>query len=365
MRIVIIGAGAIGGSLGAALIRAGQDVLLVDAAADHVQTIRESGLRIEGRDEFTVAARATTPDELATTLGGNPPDAVVLTVKAQHTQAALQPVIGCLGADSVVLSMQNGLNPHVVASIVGARRTLAACINSMAADYLEPGRILFGGPGTIRIGELDGRITPRLEELAALLRAIYVANTAVTSNVWGHLWGKEAYGAWLFATAISGEPVADILEASEYRAMLANLAAEVIAVAEAEGVHVEAVDGFLPDAVRFGAPRDGEGVRRCLADMAALNRRSHKPRSGIWRDLAVRQRRTEVDAQLGIVVEMGARHEIAVPLVARVVELVHSLEKRELEMGRAPLAELCELNARAYPGAARICAPTPASPEQG
>jgi 2-dehydropantoate 2-reductase len=274
----------------------------------------------------------------------------VLATKAQHTGAALHPVLPLLGAESVVLSMQNGLNPQEVAVLVGAQRTLAACINSMAADWLAPGRILFGGPGTIRIGELDGRSTPRLERLVGLVRDAYVANTRATDNVWGHLWSKEAYGAWLFAQATSGAPVADVLEAPENRGMLANLAAEVIAVAEAEGVRVEAVDGFKPDAVRFGAPRDGEAVRRCLSDMAALNRRSAKPRSGIWRDLAVRRRATEVDAQLGIVVTLGGKRGIPTPLVARLVEFIHALERQEVTMGDANLAALRAVNAAAYPG---------------
>lgn len=348
MTTVIIGAGAIGGSLGACLIRAGHDVLLVDNAADHVAAICEGGLHLEGREDFTVRGRAVTPDLLAAALGGAMPETVVLTVKAQHTRDALRPVKPLLDAGSVVLSMQNGLNPHDVAASVGSGHALAACINSMAADYLAPGRILFGGPGTIRLGELDGLITPRVERLVALLRETYVANTEATTNVWGHLWGKEAYGAWLFATATSGEPIADVLDAPENRPMLANLAAEVIRVAEAEGVRCEAVDGFVPDAVRFGMPRDGEAVRRSLADMAALNRRSHKPRSGIWRDLAVRRRATEVDAQLGIVVELGARHGIAVPLVARLVAIIHALEQQQRAMGAANLAELRAVDAQTY-----------------
>ena len=348
MTTVIIGAGAIGGSLGAHLIRAGEDVLLVDNAVDHVAAMHERGLRLEGREDFTVDARAVTPDRLADALGGAVPETVVLTVKAHHTEEALRPLPSLLGPSSVVLSMQNGLNPHAVAACVGAERTLAASVNSMAADYLEPGRILFGGPGTIRVGELDGPITPGVERLVGLLRDTYVANTQATGNVWGHLWGKEAYGAWLFATAISGEPIADVLDAPENRPMLANLAAEVIRVAQAEGVRCEVVDGFVPEAVQFGSPRDGEAVRRSLADMATLNRRSHKPRSGIWRDLAVRRRPTEVDAQLGIVVELGARHGIAVPLVTRLCDIVHALERQERPMTPANLAELRALDTQAY-----------------
>jgi 2-dehydropantoate 2-reductase len=349
MNLVVIGAGAIGGSLGAYLIRAGHEVLLVDNAEDHVRVIRQDGLRIEGREDIHVRAGAVTPKELAATLAGRVPETVILTVKAQHTEQALRPVIPLLGPNSVVVSMQNGLNPMLVARAAGSGRTLAACINSMAADYLEPGRILFGGPGTIRLGELDGQTTDRVSRLTEVLQRAYVSNTCATDNIWGHLWGKEAYGAWLFASATSGEPVADVLGDPDNQSMLANLAAEVIRVAEAEGIRCEAVDGFDPNSVRFREPRDWAAVRKSLDSMAALNRRSHKPRSGIWRDLAIRRRDTEVDAQLGIVVELGAARGIPAPLVERLVVIIHALERGQRAMDPTNLAELRALDSASYP----------------
>lgn len=342
---LIIGAGAIGGSLGGYLHRAGHAVLLVDAAEDHVRAMQAGGLRIEGREDLHVRVPAVTPDALAAALGGRPAGTVVLAVKAQHTEEALQPLLPHLVAGSVVLSMQNGLNPSAVAKLVGADRTLAACINSMAADWLEPGRILYGGPGTIRIGELDGRMTERVAQLSGVLRAAYVGNTQATPNVWGHLWSKEAYGTWLFASAVSGEPMADVMDDPANRPMLANLAAETIRVAEAEGIRCEVLDGFVPDAVRFADPRDWAGVRASLAAMAELNRKSRKPRSGIWRDLAIRNRPTEVDAQLGIVVDRAALHGFAVPLVQRLVAIVHGIERKDRAMSPANLAELRALDA--------------------
>jgi len=104
----------------------------------------------------------------------------------------------------------------------------------------------------------------------------------------------------------------------------------------------------VPDAVRFSTPRDWAGISASLAAMAALNRRSRKPRSGIWRDLAVRNRTTEVDAQLGIVVEQAAAHGFAVPLVAELVRIVHALERKECAMAPENLAGLRALDAKTY-----------------
>ena len=349
MDFVIIGAGAIGGSLGAYLARAGHDVLLVETAEDHLRAMQANGMRIEGRQDFTAPIRATLPNDLAAALAGQPARTVILAVKAQHTEAALQPVLAHLAENGCVVSMQNGLNPMAIAGIVGAERTLGACINSMGTDYQEPGRILYGGPGTIRLGELDGRITPRVEALVAVLRAAYVENTESTPNIWGHLWSKEAYGAWLFATALTNETMADVMDNPTNCAMLANLAAEVIRVADADGVHCEVLDGFVPDAIRFKALRDWQGIRASLAAMAAMNRRSHKPRSGIWRDIAVRGRRSEIDAQLGIVLERAAVHGIKVPLLDNLVAQIHALENRTQAMALENLDVLRRIDAQAYP----------------
>jgi len=92
--------------------------------------------------------------------------------------------------------------------------------------------------------------------------------------------------------------------------------------------------------VRFGTPRDGDMVRCSMAEMAALNRRSHTSRSGIWRDLAVRSRRTGMDAQLGAVVELSITHGAAAPLVARMVAIVHALEIQKKLMAPSRLDEL-------------------------
>lgn len=348
MEFLIIGAGAIGGSMGAYLVRAGHDVLLVEADADHVRAMQAGGLCIEGRHDFTVPVQATLPQDVGQALAGRKATTVVVAVKSQHTEPAVQAVLPHLAPDACVVSMQNGLNPLAIAALVGPGSTLGACINSMGTDYQEPGRILYGGPGTIRLGELDGTVSPRVEALVAILRDSWVENTEATANIWGHLWSKEAYGAWLFATALTNELMADVMDDPANRTMLANLAAEVIRVAEAEGVRCEVLDGFAPEAIRFKAPRDWDGIAASLAAMAGVNRRSKKPRSGIWRDLAVRGRRSEIDAQLGIVQDRAAAHRIAVPLLDSVVTQIHEIEDKARAMDLSNLEILRRIDRETY-----------------
>jgi len=347
--IVIVGAGAIGGTIGAHLVRAGQDVLLVDAAREHVEAVTRDGLQIEGCETFTVRVPAVTSDGLANALGGRRLGAVMLAVKALHTEAGLDVIAPLLGPDGYVVSMQNGLNERLIASRLGADRTVGAFIN-FGADYHGPGRIMYGGPGALYLGELDGEITARVEALGDMMRTAFLPNTTVTRNVWGYLWGKMGYASMLFATAVVDETMADVLGNPANEALLANLAGEVTRVADAEEVRCEAFDAYEPDAVRFREPRDWAAVRRSLAAMAERNRGSLKQKSGIWRDLAVRRRRTEVDYQIGEIVAIGRSRGIDLPLNARLVEIIHDLESGRRTMNPENLAELRRLDAATYGG---------------
>jgi 2-dehydropantoate 2-reductase len=319
MRSLIWGAGAIGGTLGAYLARAGDDVTMVDTVVEHVEAITRDGLRVTGPiDEFTVRVPAFTPQTLSGTW-----DEIILATKAHHTEAASRALLPHLTAGGCVVSAQNGLNELTIAEAAGAERTVGAFIN-FGADYLEPGVIHYGGHGAVVVGEIDGGITPRVTAIRDRWRHL-APHAIVTPNIWGYLWGKEAYGAMLFATALTNESIADGLAMPAYRPLYIALAREILAVAAARAVRPEAFDGFDPAAYLTTAPAGA--AERSLDALVAHNRRSAKSHSGIWRDLAVRKRPTEIDAQLGIVVALGVEAGVPAPITARLVSLVHEIER--------------------------------------
>jgi 2-dehydropantoate 2-reductase len=318
MRFLVWGAGAIGGTLGAYLARAGHEVTFVDTDADHVSAIDAVGISITGPiTEFMQLVPAFTPQSLTGQW-----DTIILATKAQHTEAATRALAPHLTDDGCIVSAQNGLNELAIARIVGDARTVGSFVN-FGADYIKPGVIHYAGRGAVVLGEVDGRLTPRV---AAIHEAWlgFDDHAVVTPNIWGYLWGKEAYGAMLFATALTNESIADALAMPRYRSLYVALAREILAVARARGVTPEAFDGFDPSAYLPSAPDDAAGAS--LDALVAHNRKSAKTHSGIWRDLAVRKRRTEVDAQLGIVVTLGNEAGVAAPLTARVVDLIHDVE---------------------------------------
>ncbi|MDX6629165.1 MAG: 2-dehydropantoate 2-reductase, partial [Gaiellales bacterium] len=182
---VVVGAGAIGGTVGARLARDGHSVLFCDADSEHVAAINERGLAVEGPlEQFTVQAAAVLPDDLPSGLG-----AVLLAVKHQHTAAAAAQIAPRLAAGGFVVSLQNGMNEPIIAEAVGEERTVGAFVN-FGADYLEPGRIHYAGRGAFYIGEVDGRPSERVERLVR-----EIGDARATDNIFGYLWSKEAYGA--------------------------------------------------------------------------------------------------------------------------------------------------------------------------
>ncbi len=327
MTITVVGAGAIGGVTGAALARAGHEVLLVDAAADHVAAMNARGLTIEVPDgAWTVQVRAIVPAAL-----DGPLDLVLLAVKAQHTAGALDTLAPRLAPAGAIVSLQNGLNEELIAARVGPERTVG-CLVNWAADWIAPGRIQHGGRGAFVVGELDGAPSARVKELAAVLEV--VAPTRTTDNIWGYKWAKHVYGALLVTTALVDAHVYEVVERSPaIRRMLVRLVAEGMRVAEAAGVRLEAFDEVDPAEYRAGAAGDEAAVGRCMAAIATHYRAHTKTKTGIWRDLAVRKRKTEVEAHLGSTLAKAAMLGVAMPLTRRLLDLIG-----ELETGRRPMA---------------------------
>lgn len=308
MRMHIIGAGAIGGTIGALMTVDGHDVTLCDADAAHVEAINRDGLRIEGPvNQLTVRVPAILPDELPPAI-----DRAIVAVKSHHTRSVADLLAPRLSADGYVLTVQNGLTADILTGALGADRVVSSFVN-FGADVMGPGRIMQGNIATFRVGELGGgSITPRVRDLADAL-----PYAEATDNVLGYLWGKEAYGAMLWAGAVSDLSIADSLEDPRYRPVMIAIAREVLAQAP---VRVESFDGFVPDDL------DGS-----LDRLAAFNRRSAKTHSGIYRDLTVRKRKTEIDEML---------RDIDGPIFRKVGDLIHDIENGDRVCEVANLDEL-------------------------
>lgn len=325
----IVGAGAIGGTLAVHLHAQGVLVQLIDADPRHVEAIRRNGLQLQ-TPSGTMTARLPVfgledgPTEL---------DNVLLAVKAQATNSAAAWIAPRLTSDGYVASMQNGLNEAAIASHIGVERTVIAFVD-LFADVLEPGVIKDGGSGAMALGEYAGGTSERVRELARDLQHWGVPT--VTDNVAGYLWAKLGFGAMLTATALADADMSILID--RHRPAMNELAAEVFDIAAAEDVRLEGFDAFDPGAYRrgVGAERNKRATDALVKWLASQS----KSRSGIWRDIAVRKRPTEVSTQYEPVIQLAGDHGLKVPLVEALVSLIRQLETDEIAMSEDHLDSL-------------------------
>jgi 2-dehydropantoate 2-reductase len=329
--LMIWGAGAIGGTIGAYLARAGQNPLLVDADKDHVGAMKRNGLKITGPiAEFETPVRAATPEEVH-----GPIRRVMLAVKSQHTSAAAGMIAPLLAPDASVLSLQNGLNGDAIANEVSRECVLVALVD-FASDYIEPGVIHYGGRGSVYVGEPDGKTSPRVQEYVATLKH-FDERIEASDNVPGLLWGKIAYGGLLTATALTNDTMADVLSDPRWRGVMGKIGGEIVLAARAAGIKPVGVDGF--DAEAFARADQVKIAASCDA-MAEHYRHSAKTRSGIWRDLAVRKRKTEVGPLLAPVIAAGKKFGVATPTTEQLGAMIVEMEEGKRDFSPGNLAEL-------------------------
>ncbi len=327
--IHVVGAGAIGGVIGAYLARGGLDVVLVDRERAHVEAIEADGLRVSGfRGDHRFPLRAITPDDLPPVL-----HRVVLAVKAQHTADAIATIAPRLAPGGYVVSAQNGLCEETIAEAVGASRTVG-CFVHFGADYQEPGHVLLANEAPMYLGELDGRFTPRLREVAGALSLVVPA--VQTDNVFGYLWTKMVYGVLAFAAALVDRPFGEVLGRPSERDLYVAVAREVTAVARAHDVRLERFGGFEPARVDDG----DEAASAVIGGLAAASAGGLKAYTGIQRDLMVRKRPTEVDHQPGLIRAKGRAVGVPTPWCDAIVDLIHEAEAGTRALGWDNLGEL-------------------------
>jgi 2-dehydropantoate 2-reductase len=316
--ITIIGAGAIGGTVGAFLHEAGYDVTLVDVVEEHVRVINERGLRITGfRGDRTFPVRTISASEVRGPLG-----VTILCVKGHFTDQAMGQYGPMLADDGFVLSLQNGLNEEIIAMHVGRERTVGAFVH-FGADYIEPGLIQLGNEQNLYIGELDGQVSERAEALQVALN--HVMPSFVTTNIWGFLWGKLVYGAMAFLISTVDATVPEVVDSEIGMKLCQAASAEAYMVAKSQADQLEHIGEFDPNQFAPGDDFD-ERSRAAMLAMAGGMRNSVKQHMGIWRDLKVKKRKTEVDMQIAVIVDYGKRNGIPTPVNAAVLDMITAIE---------------------------------------
>ena len=304
MKICVVGTGAMGSIYAALLGDAGNEVWAVDRWMAHVEAIRSRGLRLEGKSgDRTVRINATTD----TTKVGIC-DLVIIATKAMHVVPAADSAKVLIGPNTTVLTIQNGLgSPKKVARILGADKVIVGVVAGFGASIEAPGHAHHHGMELVRLGEMDGPVTPRLETIATVWRkAGFTVRTFddIDQLIWEKLICNVCYSG---TCAITEWTLGEVIEDEDAWRVASGCATEAYHVAKACGIYLE-----------FDDP---------VAYVRNFGSKIPTSRPSMLLD-HVEGRASEIDAINGAIPPEGERHGIPTPFNTVITSLVRAKEKR-------------------------------------
>jgi len=329
MKIAVVGAGSLGTIIGAMLTKGGRDVVLVDANEVHVKALNEKGAQVTGFLEMTVPVKAILPAQMAGTY-----DLVLYLVKTNYNDAALAALVPHLHKDSIVLTLQNGLPEDAVAEYVGAQRTLGAAVG-WGATWMAPGVSQLTSPAdkmTYDIGELDGKMSERLQKVKEILESAGVPVT--TDKLIGIRWTKLLVNSTFSGmSAALGCTYGDILDNPKALACVAHIANECLQVTSALGIKPEPIQGVDVGILSF---RNKQQLQKTfmIYQMAFGPHRALK--ASMLQDLE-KGLPCEINTINGKVAEMGRKAKVMTPVNDKVVEIVTACQDGKLKPAMANL----------------------------
>ena len=326
--ILFVGAGAVGSYIGAFLSRAGHDVTFIDPWPEQVEAIRTRGIAVTGpHDPFTAKAKALHVHE-AQQLDA-PFDIAFVAMKTYDTTWATHLALRHLKPEGFVVSAQNCWNDPVVASIAGADRSVGLVMSRIGVALWKPGEVERGmergagaGHDVFRAGEHDGTITPRVQELAEMLKVVDGARP--TDNLWGERWAKLCQNAMGNPVqAMTGLGSAEIAGEARGREITIRLGEESARIGLALGLKVPNFAGFPAD--RWADAAKADVYREIDASMAGKSSGGRNWRASMAQDV-IKGRRTEIDYMNGYVVDKGREKGVPTPVSSAVVDIVREID---------------------------------------
>jgi len=302
MKILVMGAGAVGAYYGARLQQAGEEVVLC-ARGENLRVMGDRGLEVKSyKGDVKLAVKATdNPADFA------PYDLILFAVKSYDTEASAKQLIDCLAPDGIIMTIQNGVENEDLLCRYFPRTAVMGGNSRVGAELIAPGVVLHTALGIIEFGELDGSQTPRAQRLAEVFKRANIfgeLTTDLKTLRWYKLMGNNGTNT---VCALSLSTLGAAFRDTDGLALVRNLMEETVAVGRAEGAKMDParIEPYL------------QMVMKNL-DVDAI-----KPST--LQDLE-KGKRLEYDAICGAVVRAAQRHGIKVPATQTVNTLLKLLD---------------------------------------
>ncbi|MBI3583905.1 MAG: 2-dehydropantoate 2-reductase [Nitrospinae bacterium] len=233
MKILIVGAGAVGGYFGGMLAKAGEDVTFL-ARGEHLKAIQEKGLYIKSiNGDFNIKIKAVErPDD------NEKYDLIIIAVKSYDLSNACNNIKGTVKNDTVLMSLLNGVDSEeIIGGIFGADKVIGS-VAFIGSQILEAGVISHTASGMITIGELNGSRSKRCEEILNTFERAKIP-IKISENIQKDIWAKMVWNAGFNAiTALTGSLASDVLSIPESRKIVEMAMKETVEVANKKGIRL-------------------------------------------------------------------------------------------------------------------------------
>ena len=301
MKILVMGAGAVGAYFGARLQQAGEQMVFC-ARGEHLRALKDHGLKFTSyQGDFSIAVTATgDPRDFA------PYDLILFCVKSYDSAAAARTLEGCLNPGGAILTLQNGVENETLLAEVFGREAVMGGNARVGAEIVAPGHVVHRTGGLIEFGELDGRDTTRAQRLAELFRRAGIFGE-LTMRLPTIRWEKLLWNAaFNTVTTLVQRKVGDLIDDPDCVELLRALMHEIAAVARAEGVEL--------------------GDAQVEAQITRSRAMLREVRPSTLQD-SERGKPLEYEALSGAVIRTARRHQIATPHMDTVYALMKLLDR--------------------------------------
>lgn len=329
-RIAVVGAGAIGGIVSARLTDLGQQVVVICKHDDLARTLKQDGIQIGGVSGNYCVRLDAKPrvDQLV-----GPQDVVFLATKAMDAPGVARDLIPYLHVDSIVVTMQNGIVEEMIGELVGYERIIG-CVVHWGSTVTRPGVIEQTSHGLFVIGELDGSLSERIEDVKQLLERI--EPVIVSRNIFGALYTKLVINSCITSLgALCGLYLGEMLAMRRARELFLGIINEAVAVAESTGLVPEKIENL--DLYRLAGSPDL--LKHLFIRVIGLKYRRLK--SSSLQSLE-RGRPTEVDYLNGYIVRRGEEAGVETPINRNIVTMIEEIERGDREISAANINVLFE-----------------------
>ncbi len=327
MRILVLGAGALGGLFGARLGEGGQDVTLLEANVARAKLISEEGLFLSEADKGERRIRLRVVSSIE---GLAPFDLVFVAVKSYQTEPAVRGVLPAIDGHTWILSTQNGIgNVERIRKVLDTKKIISG-ITFHSIQHTGPNRMRYRtGIKPIQMAPFDGVITDEVRAIGEVFRSCGLAADVVPS-VDTIVWQKLVHNAVVNpVSALTGMSCSELLDDEDMQAFMRALCLEIADVMRARGTPLE---------------DEEDPYRPIVRSQQALA----KNRPSMWQDL-VRGFRTEIDAMNGGIVAEAERLGIKAPLNWGIVQMIHSRERQQQRKQERSAQTLAEVKAAQGP----------------